>query len=239
MTTGMSGLYPLKIYYYSYKHPSSVSFGRNWINLQLFSEMSLKSFNDSFARLGFEKTKAWVSIFRAWPEQNDQVNWNECLVPNPRPPHVPSPRSSTCLTWATCVLLQVLQQSCPQIMSWFFSLLISLTLQPACSRSDLHFSKENRRKRRGVGKEVLWEGQPAGALGGIWGHCHELRGSGTKWKPFKKSSMLLPISPTTSNSISAPRRKIKITFCGMKRWQWLWIQLCYRNLEITLPFEAR
>lgn len=189
--------------------------------------------------LGLKKQRPeWVYLGLG---QNKMIRWTEMSAwcPTLGLPLSPSPRSATCLTWATSVLLQVLQQSCPQNMPWFLSLLICPTLKPACSRSDLYFSKENRRKGRGVGKEVLWEGQPAGALGGIWGHFHELRRSGMKWKPFKKSSMLLQISPTTSNSISAPRRKIKITFCGMKRWQWLWIQLCYRNLEITLPFEAR
>lgn len=175
-----------------------------------------------------------MNIFRAWPEQNYQVKQKECLVPNPLPPHPCFPKelhlpnlSHLCATPGAAPIMPSEHVVIPPS-------LICAILKPACSYSALHFSTENRRKRRGVEKEVLWEGQPAGVLGV---HLRPLSWAMKKWDEMKAFQKEL-LSPTTSNSISAPKRKIKITFCGMKWWQWLWIQLCYCNLEITLPFEA-
>lgn len=120
-------------------------------------------------------------------------------------------------------------------------LLICPTLEPFCFLYDLHFNKEKRKARReGVEKEESWEGQTVGTMEGPWGHFHVLWRSRMKWKPWRRAKccFISPPSTTTSNSITAPRSKIKITFCGMKGWQWLWIQLRYHKLETTLAFEV-
>lgn len=175
-----------------------------------------------------------MSIFRTWPEQNYQVQRNECLVPNPLPPPPRFPKELHSLTWATSVLLQVLTnhalRTCPD------SFLSHLCYPETCLFS-LCSPFQHREQK---GEERSWKRSVVRrAAGAGWGGTFE--GTCMCWEEVgwnESLSKRAPVSPTTSNSISAPRRKIKITVCGMKRWQWLWIQLCYRNLEITLPFEA-
>lgn len=126
---------------------------------------------------------------------------------------------------------------CLQSISWLFFLFSSVLLW---NQNILSLISILAKGRDGRGeKEVSWEEKTAGAMEGIWGQVLWAVKQWDEMKAFQKELDAAPHTPTPqpTNSTPAPRRKIKITFCGMKRGQWL--RSDYIIITWEQPFHFR